>query len=228
MGNTISAAHSRGTNQQKLKKSYTCAAFQTHCGPIATDPMTNRVSPGALVALLFVSLILAACGGSTSEPLNPEQAEEAMANARTEALTQFTEEIAALPTAMERGRAFLAANEKRSGVKQTSSGLQYEVVSAGNGPRPTADQTVRVNYEGRLIDGTVFDSSFERGESITFPLRAVISGWTEGLQLMPVGSRYMLYIPSELAYGSQGARGAFGPDETLIFLVELIGIEAAE
>lgn len=125
-------------------------------------------------------------------------------------------------TALERGQAFLAENAKQSGVVTLPSGLQYKIITAGTGPKPTSSQTVEVHYEGTLIDGTVFDSSYKRGEPIEFPVTGVIRGWVEGLQLMTVGSTWMLYIPSELAYGSRGAGGAIGPDETLIFKVELL------
>jgi FKBP-type peptidyl-prolyl cis-trans isomerase len=122
------------------------------------------------------------------------------------------------------GKAFLAENAKKPGITTLPDGLQYEVLVAGNGAKPTRADTVKVNYEGTLIDGTVFDSSYKRGEPIEFGVTQVIAGWTEALQLMPVGSTWNLYIPSELAYGSRGAGGAIGPNETLIFKVELLGI----
>ena len=127
------------------------------------------------------------------------------------------------------GKAFLEKNRKEKGVKVTKSGLQYKVVEQGeaNGPKPTADDIVTVDYEGSFIDGTVFDSSYKRGKPVSFPLNGVIPGWTEGLQLMPVGSTYMFYIPSKLAYGEQGAPGAIPPNKTLIFKVKLISIEKA-
>lgn len=127
--------------------------------------------------------------------------------------------------AKEEGEAFLAENAKKDGVQVTESGLQYEVITEGNGPKPTAENTVSVTYHGTTIDGTVFDSSVERGDTATFPLNGVIRGWTEGLQLMPVGSKYRFYIPSDLAYGPRGAGAQIGPNSTLIFDVELIGIE---
>lgn len=127
-------------------------------------------------------------------------------------------------TALERGQAFLAENSKQSGVVTLPSGLQYKIITAGTGPKPTASQTVKVHYEGTLIDGTIFDSSYKRGEPIEFPVTGVISGWVEALQLMPVGSTWMLYIPSDLAYGPRGAGGAIGPNETLIFKVELLSV----
>jgi FKBP-type peptidyl-prolyl cis-trans isomerase len=123
--------------------------------------------------------------------------------------------------------AFLLQNSQRPGVIMTSSGLQYEIIAEGTGPRPTAFDTVRVHYEGSLVDGTVFDSSFARGEPIEFPLMAVIPGWTEGLQLMNVGSTFRLFIPSDLGYGPQGAQGIIPPFATLIFEVQLLDIIAA-
>jgi FKBP-type peptidyl-prolyl cis-trans isomerase len=117
-------------------------------------------------------------------------------------------------------------NGKREGVKTTASGLQYEVLKPGTGAKPAATDTVKVHYHGTLIDGAVFDSSVDRGEPISFPLNGVIKGWTEGVQLMPVGSKYKFVIPSELAYGERGAGGKIGPNATLIFEVELLAIEA--
>ena len=123
------------------------------------------------------------------------------------------------------GEAFLAENAKREGVKVTESGLQYEVLEATIGQTPNATAKVRVHYEGTLIDGTVFDSSYKRGESITFGLNQVIKGWTEGLQLMSIGSKYKLYLPYQLAYGERGAGANIPPYAALIFTVELLGIE---
>lgn len=125
---------------------------------------------------------------------------------------------------LEKGRKFLEENGKREGVVTLPSGLQYEVVNAGNGPSPKATDKVTVHYHGMLIDGTVFDSSVERGEPATFPVNGVIKGWVEALQLMKVGDKWKLFIPSELAYGSRGAGGDIGPNEVLIFEVELLSI----
>lgn len=122
------------------------------------------------------------------------------------------------------GATFLAENGKKPSIKTTASGLQYEVLTEGKGKKPTATDNVTVHYKGTTIDGKEFDSSYGRGEPATFPLNGVIPGWTEGVQLMPEGSKYKFYIPSNLAYGEQGAGGSIGPNETLIFEVELIKI----
>jgi FKBP-type peptidyl-prolyl cis-trans isomerase FklB len=125
------------------------------------------------------------------------------------------------------GEAFLAENAKKEGIHSTPSGLQYEIIEAGNGAKPVATDTVKVHYHGTLIDGTVFDSSVTRGMPATFGVHQVIKGWTEALQLMPVGSKYRLYIPQDLAYGAQPhPGGAIKPFMALIFDVELISIEA--
>lgn len=121
--------------------------------------------------------------------------------------------------------AFLAENKKREGVVETASGLQYQVVTQGQGAKPGPGDRVKVHYQGFLLDGTKFDSSIDRGEPIVFGVNQVIAGWQEGLQLMNVGSKYTLYIPYELGYGVQGAGGVIPPCATLIFEVELLGIE---
>lgn len=124
------------------------------------------------------------------------------------------------------GQKFLDENAKRDGVTVTESGLQYEVITEGSGEKPTAASTVKTHYHGTLIDGTVFDSSYDRGEPVEFPVGGVIKGWTEALQMMTVGSKWRLAIPYELAYGEQGAGGAIGPFQTLVFDVELLEIVA--
>lgn len=122
------------------------------------------------------------------------------------------------------GEAFLAENVKRDEVTVTTSGLQYEVITEGDGEIPTAKSTVRTHYCGTLIDGTEFDSSYKRKQPTEFPVNGVIAGWTEALQLMPVGSKWKLYIPHQLAYGASGAGGAIGPYQALIFDIELLAI----
>lgn len=127
---------------------------------------------------------------------------------------------------IQRGKDFLAKNLESDGVEETASGLQYKVVVAGDGPRPTPSDQVVVHYTGTLIDGREFDSSRRRGEPAEFGVTQVIQGWQEALQLMPVGSKWMVYIPSDLAYGPRGAGGVIGPNETLIFEVELLEIKS--
>lgn len=134
------------------------------------------------------------------------------------------ERKAAADTNKAEGDKFLAANKGKPGVKTTASGLQYQIVSEGSGPKPTANDTVRVHYTGTLLDGTKFDSSVDRGQPAEFPLSGVIPGWTEGLQLMPVGSKFKFWIPANLAYGEQGTPGPIGPNQTLVFDVELLEI----
>ncbi len=125
---------------------------------------------------------------------------------------------------IEAGKKFLDENAKREGVVTTSTGLQYEVLKEGSGDSPKETDQVTVHYHGTLIDGTVFDSSVDRGQPATFPVNGVIPGWVEALQLMNTGAKYKLFIPSDLAYGERGAGGAIGPHATLIFEVELISI----
>ena len=122
------------------------------------------------------------------------------------------------------GDTFLAANKAKDGVKVLPDGLQYKVLTDGNGPKPSATDTVTVNYRGTLIDGKEFDSSYKRGQPASFPVNGVIKGWTEALQLMPVGSKWQLFIPADLAYGDRGAGADIGPGATLIFEVELLSI----
>ena len=157
--------------------------------------------------------------------MTPEEAatirEEFIAKRRAEA--EAERQSAAASNAAE-GDKFLLENRVKDGIVVTDSGLQYKVVTMGDGAKPTATDTVTVHYRGTLLDGTEFDSSFSRNQPATFQLNQVIPGWTEGVQLMPVGSKFMFYIPPNLAYGPNGG-GPIGPNATLIFEVELLGIE---
>jgi FKBP-type peptidyl-prolyl cis-trans isomerase FklB len=126
---------------------------------------------------------------------------------------------------MKEGEEFLAANKTKDGVVTLPSGLQYKILTAGAGAKPTASDTVVCNYRGTFINGTEFDSSYKRGQPASFPVGGVIKGWTEALQLMPVGSKWQLFVPPDLAYGERGAGGAIGPNQTLVFDVELISIK---
>ena len=141
---------------------------------------------------------------------------------------QLAERTAKAAAAKEAGEKFLAENGKRAGVKTTASGLQYEILTEGTGPTPKASDKVTVHYKGTLIDGTEFDSSYARGQPVTFPLGNVIPGWTEGLQLVKTGGKAKLFIPSNLGYGERGAGAKIGPNETLVFEVELVAIEKPE
>jgi FKBP-type peptidyl-prolyl cis-trans isomerase len=145
-------------------------------------------------------------------------------------MKHFNPEMYAMMKANDdKQKKFFKENANKPGVKTTASGLQYEVISEGTGARPAITDVVKVDYTGTLLDGTIFDSSVKRGEPATFPLNGVIPGWSEGLQLMTVGSKYKFYIPGKLAYGVQGQQQAgIGPNETLVFEVELLGIEKSQ
>ena len=157
--------------------------------------------------------------------LTEEQMQEVLMTYQKEQEAKFVKDMESKAGANKtKGAAFLVENGKKAGVKTTASGLQYKVVTAGTGKSPKATDVVEVNYEGKLIDGTVFDSSYERGEPIEFPLNQVIAGWTEGLQLMKEGGKYEFYIPSDLAYGEAGNQG-IDPNSTLIFTVELLKVK---
>ena len=150
--------------------------------------------------------------------MSPEEAQKLIQDYLND-LQQTAEEAAKAA-----GTAFLKENKQNPNVKETSTGLQYVVEKEGTGAQPTAEDEVTVHYTGRLLDGTVFDSSVNRGEPATFPLNRVIPGWTEGVQLMKEGAKYTFFIPSDLAYGPQGIPGAIPPHSTLIFDVELIKV----
>lgn len=155
-------------------------------------------------ALLTLTLALGLCAGCSSNENKPGTAADAQAGD---------------------GAAFLAANAKKDGVITTASGLEYKVIKSGTGESPKPDDKVKVHYHGTLIDGTVFDSSVQRGEPIVFPVGAVIPGWVEALQLMKVGDKWQLFIPAKLAYGEQSPSPAIPANSVLLFEVELLGIE---
>ena len=208
--------------------------------------MTQFPRATAVLALaVAMSLGLSACNqgdaDKAAEPAGEEAAatdgavkidglptEKEQVNQVREAFAQriqaerIAEMMAAAKKNKEAGDAFLAANKDKDGVETTESGLQYQVITQGDGPRPTVDDMVRVHYKGTLLDGETFDSSYERNEPAVFALRQVVPGWQEGIALMPVGSKYRFWIPSELGYGEQGTPGGpIGPNQVLVFEVEL-------
>lgn len=173
--------------------------------------------------ILFQAIETVLKGG---EPLLSQEEAATVQQAFAERLQakHAAEQQAAATKNKQEGEAFLASNKGKPGVKTTASGLQYQAVTEGKGPKPVSTDTVSVHYTGTLLDGTKFDSSVDRGQPATFALNAVIPGWTEALQLMPVGSKYTLWIPSDLAYGDRGTPGPIGPNATLKFEVELLEI----
>lgn len=184
------------------------------------SPVKDEVDIDALVAGLDEAL-------AGKEPRLSDEEREKVKSEVTRKLQQkqVEERTAKAAAAKTAGETFLAENGKREGVKTTASGLQYEIVTEGSGATPKATDKVTVHYKGTLIDGTEFDSSYARGQPVTFPLGNVIPGWTEGLQLVKTGGKAKLYIPSSLGYGERGAGAKIGPNETLVFEVELIAIE---
>lgn len=182
------------------------------------DQLRENPPPGISLDAVIAG-IRDAFGGVASQ-VSPEDlnASFAVIRERMQAEAQRKAEAAA-----GEGKAFLAENAKRDGVTTLASGLQYEILTAGEGAKPTAEDQVRTHYHGTLIDGTVFDSSYQRGQPAEFPVGGVIAGWTEALQLMGVGSKWRLYVPSELAYGAQGV-GSILPHSVLVFDVELLAV----
>jgi FKBP-type peptidyl-prolyl cis-trans isomerase FkpA len=166
-----------------------------------------------------------AVDGKTARLTDQQREEIKNAVAKKIQEKQVAERKAAADKNKEEGDKFLADNGKKPGIKTTASGLQYEVLTEGKGDHPKASDKVTVNYKGTLIDGTVFDSSYDRGQPVSFPLGNVIPGWTEGVQLMTPGSKYKFYIPSGMAYGERGAPPKIGPNSALVFEVELISID---
>jgi len=166
----------------------------------------------------------AVAGGKTQ--LTEEEAQAVLKEVQTEVQKQQQEKMKeASGKNKAEGDAFLAANKSKEGVVTLPDGLEYKILTAGTGPKPAPTDSVVCNYRGTLINGTEFDSSYKRGQPATFGVSQVIKGWTEALQLMPVGSKWQLFIPSNLAYGPRGAGAEIGPDSTLIFEVELLSIQ---
>jgi FKBP-type peptidyl-prolyl cis-trans isomerase len=190
-------------------------------GVVIGDMEKQRIDMTPGTKDLNMDILLSAIG----EKLKGEETQISADDARKVIQDYFTKAQQAEATEnLKKGEEFLAANKEKPGITTTESGLQYEVLVEGTGPKPTLDDKVKCHYTGTLIDGTVFDSSVERKEPATFQVKGVIKGWTEALQLMPVGSKWKLYIPAELAYGERGAGQDIGPNETLIFEIELLEI----
>jgi FKBP-type peptidyl-prolyl cis-trans isomerase FklB len=174
--------------------------------------------------ILLRGLKDALAGGKTA--LTEDQARAALMEVQSEMRKKQQEQMQAAGEANKKeGETFLAANKAKDGVVTMPSGLQYKILTKGTGPKPTATDSVVCNYRGTLINGTEFDSSYKRGEPATFPVSGVIKGWTEALQLMPVGSKWQLFVPSDLAYGERSPGPEITPDSTLIFEVELLSIQ---
>jgi FKBP-type peptidyl-prolyl cis-trans isomerase FklB len=184
----------------------------------------QRASVDIDPALVARGLTDALAGGKLL--LTDDEAKVAMTALQAEVRKQQEDKMQVAGGANKQaGDAFLAANKSKEGVVTLPSGLQYKILKAGSGPKPTVSDSVICNYRGTLLDGKEFDSSYKRGQPATFPVGRVIRGWTEALQLMPVGSKWQLFIPSDLAYGANGAGRDIGPNATLIFEVELISIQ---
>ncbi len=184
----------------------------------------HRQSVPVSVDLVMQGLKDALAGGKTL--LTDDEARAAMMEVQNQIRKQMQEKHEHEASANQKeGDAFLAANKSKEGVTTLPSGLQYKILTAGKGAKPAATDSVTVNYRGTLIDGKEFDSSYKRGQPATFPVNGVIKGWTEALQLMPAGSKWQLFVPATLAYGERGAGGDIGPNETLIFEVELLSIQ---
>jgi FKBP-type peptidyl-prolyl cis-trans isomerase len=179
----------------------------------------------AIDPAVFAQGLKDALSGSKTA-LTEDEAKKAISALQT---VMLQKDLADLKAAGEKnkaeGEAFLLANKSKDGVVTLPSGLQYKVITRGSGPKPTLEQTVVCHYRGTLTNGKEFDSSYNRGQPASFPVNGVIKGWTEALQLMPVGSKWQLFVPSNLAYGERGAGQNIGPNATLIFEIELVGIK---
>jgi FKBP-type peptidyl-prolyl cis-trans isomerase FklB len=210
-------AAGQGTlKDQKAKTSYALGMNLAH---------TVKMQPLELDQAAFVQGIKDVLAGGKTLMSDDEMA-AALAVLETEMKAKAAEEAKKLGEANKvEGATFLAANKTKEGVVTLPSGLQYKIITAGTGAKPATTDTVVCNYRGTLINGKEFDSSYKRGQPLSFPVTRVIKGWTEALQLMPVGSKWQLFIPSDLAYGERGAGADIGPNATLIFEVELISIQ---
>ena len=218
-------------DKSKKRKSKQSVALENQTDSISyalgMDVGTNLKETGMTLSMeqLYRGLVAAMDSAKTSE-INDSTRQALIRNFQQEIQEkkqQEREQKAAL--ALEEGRLFLEENGKKEGVVTQPSGLQYKIIRPGTGPQPEATSTVVVHYEGRLIDDTIFDSSYKRGEPLDLPLNRVIAGWTEGIQLMKTGAKWQLFIPSDLGYGPNGAGNQIGPNQVLIFDVELLEVK---
>lgn len=252
-----SVAQSTGKSQTAPAKTQSTAPAKTQPSPAASptpksdtpSPFTNQKDKVSYALGMNIANSLGATLKTRGVEINPDVVAQALKDGLNGSKPLMTEEEArstlmqlqtelqakqeakmkeATENNKKEGDAFLAANKTKPGVVTLPSGLQYKIIKEGTGPKPSASDTVVCNYRGTLIDGKEFDSSYKRGEPATFPVSGVIKGWTEALQLMPVGSKWELYIPPDLAYGTRGAGNDIGPNATLIFEVELLSIQGKE
>ena len=234
-------AQSTSATQSKTpaaKKPATSATRPSTAVALTTQKQKNSYALGMSIGLGFqkqgidksVDSALVVRGlrealAGTKTAMTEDEMKAALQQLRTEVMSaQEAKAKEAGSANRKEGETFLAANKSKDGVKVLPDGLQYKVLTEGSGPKPAATDTVTVNYRGTLINGKEFDSSYKRGQPATFPVSGVIKGWTEALQLMPVGSKWQLFIPADLAYGDRGAGADIGPGDTLIFEVELLSI----
>ncbi|UJF24010.1 FKBP-type peptidyl-prolyl cis-trans isomerase [Suttonella sp. R2A3] len=217
---TMSAANALSLDNNTQKASYAIGADMGQ---------SLQEFGGGSIDIEAVTAGLSASYKGEDLALTPEEMEGAIKAFGEERMAEMEKEVAEIAEKnREEGEAFLAENKEKEGVEVTESGLQYKMLEEGEGAQPDPASDVTVNYEGRLIDGTVFDSSYERGEPVSFTLDRVISGWQEGLQLMKEGSKYTFFIPSNLAYGENGAGAQVPPNATLVFDVELISVNSVQ
>jgi FKBP-type peptidyl-prolyl cis-trans isomerase FklB len=215
LGATVAAAETK-LNSEQDKVSYM----------IGHQIGSNFKRDGLEVDINMLTTGMKEALAGTKSPLSPEESQKLMQDLqkKLQAKAEEKQKVEGEKN-LKAGKDFLDANKKKDGVKVLPSGLQYKVIAEGKGDSPKATDMVKTNYKGTLIDGTEFDSSYKRGQPATFPVNGVIKGWTEALQLMKPGSKWALYVPPELAYGERGAGELIGPNSTLVFEVELLGVE---
>jgi len=220
---TLSAFGQKGRKSNKLESNIDSVSYAIgilvgtkNLVQLETAPGGDKINKGIMAAAFHAASV------SDKEIITPEQANELVRKFFEDASSRKAQKD------LEEGIAFLEKNKVRVGVTTTESGLQYEILTAGTGLMPTVADQVRVHYHGTLINGKVFDSSVNRGEPVVFGVGQVIPGWTEALQLMPIGSKWKIYLPSNIAYGERGAGSDIGPNAALIFEVELLEIVKAD